>query len=85
MEAVQVRKRGRPTKSGKSALTAAQRKRDQRANQRTAILGTSEDGGKPEAEWTLQECLLALSDPKIRAGTIGRAAWEQYGRLMGYL
>jgi hypothetical protein len=78
-----TKKRGRPS-TGR-ARTAAQRKRDQRANMRTAIFGSSEDGGKPESEWTLQECLLAMSDPKIRASLDGKAAWIQYGKLMQFM
>jgi hypothetical protein len=83
ISATVTKKRGRPS-TGR-ARTAAQRKRDQRANMRTVFFGTSEDGGKPFSEWTLQECLFAMSDPKIRASLDGQAAWRQFGKLMQFV
>ncbi len=74
-------KRGRPT-IGRTAMTTAERKRGQRARQRAALVAPAEDGGKAEADWTAQECLLAL---QTMPGTpTAKAAWEQLGKLHGY-
>lgn len=78
------KKRGRPSIKAKS-MTAAERKREQRSRQKTSLMAPEGHGGKPESEWTAQECLSALQDTKIRGTPIGKAAWEQLGKLQGFM
>ncbi|MEX1065983.1 MAG: hypothetical protein WED00_08425 [Aquisalimonadaceae bacterium] len=61
---------------GPQPMTPAQRKREQRSRDQTAIQE------RPAAEWTERQCLVVLS------GTYGdalkREAWGQLGRLNGW-
>lgn len=68
--------RGRPAKRPTlGAMTAAQRKREQRTRQAEAIQE------RDSHEWTEAECLAVLSGTQWRGGAIDKAAWEQLGRL----
>ncbi|MGE3542225.1 MAG: hypothetical protein AB7N91_33020 [Candidatus Tectimicrobiota bacterium] len=72
--------RGRPAKRPTlGAMTTAQRKREQRARQAEAIQNS--DGH----EWTDAECLAVLNGAQWRGGAIDKAAWEQLGRLRGFV
>lgn len=74
-----LRKVGRPAAG--QAHTPAQRKRAQRERDNHAIAET------PVGEWSERLCLIALSNPvhKCPGNDLARAAWEQLGKLRGFL
>lgn len=73
-------KRGRPAKRpALGAMTAAERKREQRARQAEAIQE------RDSHEWTEAECLAVLTGNQWRGGAIDKAAWEQLGRLRNFV
>ena len=78
------KRRGRPPMGARS-MTPAERKREQRSRQKTALMGAAGDGGKAEEDWTEQECIFALQDPKIKGTPIAKAAWQQLGKLQGFM
>lgn len=74
------KKRGRkPQNPVLGAMDAAKRKREQRARQLTAIYE------RDSHEWTEAECLSVLTGKQWRGGAIDRAAWEQLGKLRGFV
>ena len=74
-----VKKRGRPPKNPAiGTRTTAERQREYRERQR-ASLATRESH-----EWTRRECLEALSGTYRENDAIGKAAWLQLGKLLGY-
>lgn len=60
------------------AQTAAERKRAQRERLEQAVYET------PDTEWSEAVCLHVLQSAHWKDGAIGRAAWQQLGRLRGY-
>lgn len=73
-------KRGRGRPLGiYPARTTSQRQRDLRARDSNALTENKPD------EWNLRQCLLGMSKPEWRSTEMGRAAWEQYGKLCGWL
>lgn len=74
------KRKGRPP-VGSRRRTAAERKRDQRARQKTAVIAPESDGGKSWKEWTFQECLFVLSDLKLRKSE-GRDALKRLAELL---
>ena len=65
---------------GHKAMEPAERIREMRARQWERINTVS------DTEWTEADCLLALGSSKIPAGSpLDKAAWQQLGRLRGYL
>lgn len=75
-----LKKRGRPAQRPTlGAMTAAERKRDQRARQAAAIYE------RDNHEWTESECLAVLTGSRWRGGAIDKAAWEQLGRLRNFV
>jgi hypothetical protein len=75
---IQKQPRGRKP-IGTRAMTAAERKREQRSRQETAIF---EQGSE---QWTEATCLQVLTSRRWRGGPLERAAWEQIGRLRGFI
>ncbi len=74
------KQRGRPeTRPGLGAMTAAERKREQRTRQAEAI------HERDSHEWAEAECLAVLTGARWRGGAIDRAAWIQLGRLRGFV
>lgn len=72
--------RGRPAKRPRlGAMTAAERKREQRTRQAEAIQE------RDSHEWTEAECLAVLTGTQWRGGAIDRGAWYQLGRLRGFV
>jgi len=68
------KKPGRPS-TGK-ARTTAQRKRDQRARDMTAIFEADSEA------WTDSQCLMVLSGSRFPKGSpLQKAAWIQIGKL----
>lgn len=76
MEELKKKPKGRPS-TGK-ARTAAQRKRDQRASDMTAIAET------PDDLWNERQCLSVLSSSMQKDSPLQKAAWTQLGRLRGF-
>lgn len=74
------KRRGRPP-AGSRSMTPAERKREQRLRQKTAVMAPESDGGKSWKDWTLQECLYVLSDPKLRKSD-GLDAHKRIGELL---
>lgn len=73
-------KRGRPAqRPALGAMTAAERKREQRARQAAAI------HERDSHEWVESECLAVLTGSRWRGGAIDKAAWEQLGRLRNFV
>lgn len=72
------KKRGRKP-SGTDAMSAAKRKREQRIRQAEAIQN------RDNHEWTDAECLSILTGARWRGGAIDKGAWEQLGKLRGFL
>lgn len=73
-------KRGRLAKRPRlGAMSAAERKREQRTRQAEAI------HARESHEWTEAECLAVLTGTQWRGGAIDRAAWSQLGRLRGFV
>lgn len=72
-------KRGRPPKNPAiGSKTVAQRQREYRERQKESIAtGNSH-------EWTVSECLAVLSGTYRENNAIGKAAWLQLGKLLGY-
>ena len=64
---------------GKEAMTPAQRKREQRTRQDTRIMECASH------EWREADSLRDLSQKKWRDTVMDRNAWEQLGRLRGYM
>jgi hypothetical protein len=75
---IQKQPRGRKP-IGPRAMTAAERKREQRSRQETAVF--EQDSG----QWTEATCLQVLTSLRWRGGPIERTAWEQLGRLRGFI
>ncbi len=75
------KRRGRPP-AGPRSRTAAERKRDHRARQKTAVMAPESEGGKYSENWTFQECLAVLSDPNLRS-SYGFDAHKRIGVLLG--
>jgi hypothetical protein len=71
-------KRGRKPK-GWRAQTAAERQADRRARLRTAAIELD------SKEWTEAVCLEILTTKKWRNGAIDLAAWQQLGKLRGFI
>ena len=72
--------RGRPAKRPRlGAMTAAERKREQRIRQAEAIQE------RDSYQWTEAECLAVLAGTQWRGGGIDQAAWYQLGRLRGFV
>lgn len=57
-------------------MTAAARKREQRARDRTAVQETDDN------EWSERVCLLVLSE--IYADILKQAAWRRLGVIRGW-
>ena len=74
-----VKKRGRPPKNPAiGSKTVAQRQREYRERQRASLVT------RQSHEWTRRECLEALSGTYWENDAIGKAAWLQLGKLLGY-
>lgn len=80
MDTTPTAKRGRPAKNSVSgAMNATQRKREQRIRQAEAIQE------RDSSEWTEAECLSVLNGKRWREGAIDKAAWQQLGKLRGFM
>ena len=64
---------------GRHALTAAERKREQRLRMETHI------AERDRHEWTEQECLKVLSSSQWRGTVMDNSAWDQLGLLRGFI
>ncbi len=74
------KKRGRkPNNPLLGAMNNAARKREQRARQTTAIYE------RDSHEWTDAQCLAVIGGKQWRCSAIDRAAWEQLGKLRGFV
>lgn len=65
----------RKTKLPKGAMTAAERKREQRIRQAEAVYQ------RDSHTWTDAECLAILGKKQWHGGAIDKMAWEQLGKL----
>jgi hypothetical protein len=72
------KKRGRPA-SGAKPMSAAKRKQEQRIRQAEAVQN------RDSHEWTDAECLAILAGSRWRGGAIDKAAWQQLGKLRGFM
>jgi len=80
MGETKAKRQGRGEKRpGLGAMTAAERKREQRTRQAEAI------HERDSHEWNEAECLAVLAGARWRGGAIDRAAWAQLGRLRGFV
>lgn len=70
--------RGRKPK-GWRARSAAERQAERRARLKTAAAELAEE------KWTEAVCLDILTGKKWRGGPMDKAAWEQLGRLRGFV
>lgn len=73
------KKRGRKPVRSTGAMDAATRKREQRARQATAIYERNSD------ELTDAQCLSVLTGKQWRGSAVDKGAWEQLGKLRGFL
>lgn len=73
----QPKKRGRKP-VGAVARTVAQRKRDQRERLAEAV-------DRDSHEWNEAVCLSILNGKRWRRGAIDKAAWQQLGKLRGFV
>jgi hypothetical protein len=74
---VERRKRG-PKPKGRTAMTAAQRKREQRSRCATNV------AERDDGEWTEAECFWVLTGKQWRGTLLDKAAWLRLGQLRGF-
>ena len=72
------KKRG-PKPKGRMAMTAAQRKQEQRLRLAAHV------AERDDAEWTEAECLWVLSGRRWRGTALDKAAWKRLGQLRGFV
>lgn len=73
-------KRGRKPKNPVlGAMDAAKRKQEQRTRQAEAIYQ------RDSHEWTDAECMAILAKKSYGKSAVGQQAWEQLGKLRGWI
>lgn len=78
MDTQQIAKPGRKPRKPAGAMTAADRKREQR------IASAERIATGDESAWSEQDCLQVLSGARWRGGAMDRAAWRRLGELRGF-